>query len=316
MSEQTETVKCLIIGSGPAGYTAAIYAARADMQPVLYTGLQVGGQLTTTTEVENFPGYPKGIDGNMLMADLQAQAERFGTEIRIGMVTEAILSKEKGGVHRLVIDGEKVIETRCVIIATGASARYLGLPSEERLKGFGVSACAVCDGFFFKKQDVAVVGAGDSALEEAIYLSNLANKVYLLVRRDVMRASKAMQARVNKIQNIEILWNTNVEEVLGDQSVEGLRIINNKTGEKSELSVTGLFLAIGHNPNSEIFKGQLETDSQGYIVTCPGTSHTSLPGVFAAGDVQDTRYRQAITAAGSGCKAALDAEKYLFEISE
>lgn len=316
MNEEKETVKCLIIGSGPAGYTAAIYAARADMQPVLYTGIQVGGQLTTTTEVENFPGYPKGIDGNMLMADLQAQAERFGTDIRIGTVTEAVLSREKGGMHRLVIDGEKTIESRCVIIATGASARYLGLPSEERLKGFGVSACAVCDGFFFKKQDVAVVGAGDSALEEAIYLSNLANKVYLLVRRDVMRASKAMQARVSKMQNIEVLWNTNVEEVLGDQSVEGLRIVNNKTGQKSELSVTGLFLAIGHNPNSEIFKGQLEVDPQGYIVTRPGTSQTNLPGVFAAGDVQDTRYRQAITAAGSGCKAALDAEKYLFEISE
>lgn len=314
MSEAIERVECLIVGSGPAGYTAAIYAARADLKPVMYTGMQMGGQLTTTTEVENFPGYPKGIDGTAMMEEFKAQAERFGTDIRFGMVTKAELSTERGGIHTLTIDNSKVIEAETVIISTGASAKYLGLESEERLKGFGVSACAVCDGFFYKGQDVAVVGAGDSAAEEATYLAKICNKVTMLVRRDEMRASKAMQHRVLNTPNIEVKWNTELDEVLGEQAVDGIRMVNNQTGEKEDIAVTGLFLAIGHKPNSDIFRGQIDMDEVGYIHTEAGNSKTNIPGVFASGDVQDKDYRQAITAAGSGCMAALDAERYLADV--
>ncbi len=311
MTDNIEKIECLIIGSGPAGYTAAIYAARADMKPILYTGMEPGGQLTTTTEVDNFPGYPEGVDGPTMMVQLQQQAERFGTEVRIGMATAVEFSKEIGGYHKVTIDDSKSILAKTVIISTGASAKYLGLPSEEKLKGGGVSACAVCDGFFYRKQDVAIVGAGDTAAEEATYLAKICSKVTMLVRKDEMRASKAMQHRVNNTPNIEVLYNTEVDEVLGENVVEGIRIVNNKTGEKSEIAVTGLFIAIGHKPNTDIFKGQLDMDDTGYLITKAGSTHTNIPGVFAAGDVQDSHYRQAITAAGSGCMAALDAERYL-----
>lgn len=306
-----EQLKTVIIGSGPAGYTAAIYAARADMNPVVITGMEPGGQLTTTTEVDNFPGYPDGVDGPSMMVELQKQAERFGTEVRIGRVTAVNLSREIGGKHILTVDDNHIIEAEVVIIATGASAKYLGLPSEQRLRGGGVSACAVCDGFFYKGQEVAIVGAGDTAAEEASYLSNICTKVTMLVRRDEMRASKAMQHRVNKIDNIEIKYNTEVEEVLGDQVVEGLRLINNQDKTTSEIEITGLFIAIGHTPNTSIFKDQIDMDDSGYIFTKEGSTHTNIPGVFACGDVQDKEYRQAITAAGTGCMSALDAERYL-----
>ncbi|WP_194852067.1 thioredoxin-disulfide reductase [Nonlabens antarcticus] len=314
MAEQIERIKCLIIGSGPAGYTAAIYAARADMNPVMYTGMEPGGQLTTTTEVDNFPGYPDGIDGPAMMVDLQKQAERFGTQVRFGMVTEVNLATEKGGIHKVVVDGKIHLEANTVIISTGASAKYLNIPSEQKLRGGGVSACAVCDGFFYKNQEVAIVGAGDTAAEEASYLANICKKVTMLIRKDHMRASKAMQHRVNRLENIEVLYNCEVDEVLGEQVVEGLRIVNNQTNEKHEIEITGLFIAIGHKPNTDIFKGQLDMGSDGYLVTTPGTTKTNLPGVFASGDVQDKVYRQAVTAAGTGCMAALDAERYLADI--
>ncbi len=314
MSETVERIKCLIIGSGPAGYTAAIYAARADLKPVLYTGLEPGGQLTTTTDVDNFPGYPEGVDGPTMMVQLQQQAERFGTEVRMGMVTQVEFSDEVGGIHKVTVDNATQLEAETVIISTGATAKYLGLPSEQRLRGGGVSACAVCDGFFYKGQDVAIVGAGDTAAEEATYLANICNSVTMLVRKDYMRASKAMQHRVNNTKNLKVLYNTEVDEVLGDQVVEGLRIVNNQTNEKEEIKITGLFIAIGHKPNTEIFKGQLEMDDTGYIITKGKTTKTNKPGVFASGDVQDKEYRQAVTAAGTGCMAALDAERYLATI--
>ncbi len=315
MEDTIERVKCLIIGSGPAGYTAAIYASRADLKPLLYTGMEPGGQLTTTTEVDNFPGYPEGIDGPTMMIQLQKQAERFGTEVRIGLITSVEFSKKTGGTHKAIVDnGTKTIEAETIIISTGATAKYLGLESEQRLRGGGVSACAVCDGFFFKNQDVAIVGAGDTAAEEATYLANICKNVTMLVRKDFMRASKAMQHRVNNTKNITVLYNTEVDEVLGEQVVEGLRMKNNQTGETSEIEITGLFVAIGHKPNTDIFKGQLDMDDTGYLITKKGTTFTNLPGVFAAGDVQDKDYRQAITAAGTGCMAAMDAERYLAEI--
>lgn len=311
MAEKAEKITCLIIGSGPAGYTAAIYAARADMKPVIYTGMEPGGQLTTTTEVENFPGYPDGIDGPAMMEELKQQAERFGTDVRMGRVTAVQFSDEEGGWHKITVDENQQIEARTVIIATGASAKYLGLPSEQRLRGGGVSACAVCDGFFYKGQDVAIVGGGDTAAEESTYLAKICNKVTVLVRKGEMRASKAMQHRVNNTPNIEVKYHTEVEEVLGDQVVEGLRLVNNRTGEKEEIKITGLFIAIGHKPNTDLFKGQLEMDKTGYIITENKTTKTAKPGVFASGDVQDKVYRQAVTAAGTGCMAALDAERYL-----
>lgn len=311
MSENIEKIKCLIIGSGPAGYTAAIYAARADMKPIMYTGMQMGGQLTTTTEVDNFPGYPNGTDGTMMMEDLKKQAERFGTDVRFGLVTKVELNKEVGGIHKVIVDETKQIVAQTIIISTGATAKYLGIESEQRLIGGGVSACATCDGFFFKGQEVVVVGAGDTAAEEATYLSNICSKVTILVRKDFMRASKAMQHRVNKTKNIEVLYNTEIEEVLGENVVEGVRIINNQTKETSIINVTGLFIAIGHTPNTDLFKGLLDMDETGYLITKGKTTKTNLPGVFAAGDVQDKDYRQAVTAAGTGCMAALDAERYL-----
>jgi len=311
MSDKIERIKCLIIGSGPAGYTAAIYASRADLKPVMYTGMEPGGQLTTTTEVDNFPGYPEGIDGPTMMVQLQQQAERFGTEVRIGMVTEVNFSKEVGGIHKVTVDGSKEIEAEAVIISTGATAKYLGLPSEQKLRGGGVSACAVCDGFFYKGQDVAIVGAGDTAAEEATYLANICSNVTMLVRKDYMRASKAMQHRVNNTPNLKVLYNTEVDEVLGEQVVEGLRMVNNQTQEKSEIEITGLFIAIGHKPNTDIFKEQIDMDDTGYIITEGKSTKTNIPGVFASGDVQDKEYRQAVTAAGTGCMAALDAERYL-----
>ncbi|MEO9511533.1 MAG: thioredoxin-disulfide reductase [Flavobacteriaceae bacterium] len=314
MSEQVERIKTLIIGSGPAGYTAAIYAARADLKPVLYTGMEPGGQLTTTTEVDNFPGYPEGIDGPTMMVQLQQQAERFGTEIRIGMVTAVDFSEEEGGIHKITVDDSKLIEAESVVISTGATAKYLNIPSEQRLRGGGVSACAVCDGFFYKEQEVAIVGAGDTAAEEASYLANICKKVTMLVRKDYMRASKAMQHRVSSLDNIDVRYNTEVDEVLGEQVVEGLRMINNQTGEKEEIAITGLFIAIGHKPNTEIFKGQLDMDETGYVITHGKSTKTNKPGVFASGDVQDKEYRQAVTAAGTGCMAALDAERYLASI--
>ncbi len=314
MENPVERVKILIIGSGPAGYTAAIYAARADLAPVLYTGLEMGGQLTKTTEVENFPGFPEGVDANLLMSQMEQQARRFGTDIRMGTVTRVALAREKGQAHRVEIDGEKTLEAQALIVATGASARWLGLPSEERLKGFGVSACATCDGFFYRGKTVAVVGGGDSALEEADYLSKICAKVYLIVRRDAFRASKAMQARVNSNPKIDILWNSRIDEILGQQAVEGVRIKSNIDDSVREIALEGVFVAIGHHPSTELFAGQLDLSPEGYILTQAGTSLTNLPGVFAAGDVQDNRYRQAITSAGSGCKAALDAEKYLAEL--
>lgn len=306
-----ERVKTLIIGSGPAGYTAAIYAARADLKPLLYTGMEPGGQLTTTTEVDNFPGYPEGVDGPSMMVQLQAQAERFGTEVRIGHINKVEFSKEKGGIHKAYVEGGDEIEAESIIISTGATAKYLGLPSEQRLRGGGVSACAVCDGFFYKGQEVAIVGGGDTAAEEATYLAKICSKVTMLVRKDKMRASKAMQHRVTNTPNIDLRYYSEIDEVLGDQVVEGLRIKNNQTGAKEEIAITGLFIAIGHKPNTEIFKGQLDMDDAGYLITDAKTTKTNLPGVFASGDVQDKEYRQAVTAAGTGCMAALDAERYL-----
>ncbi len=311
MSDTIERIKCLIIGSGPAGYTAAIYAARADLKPVVYTGLEMGGQLTTTTEVDNFPGYPEGIDGPALMDDLKNQAERFGTEVRFGIVTKVDLNKEIGGIHKVTIDEAVEVEAETVIISTGATAKYLGLESEQRLKGGGVSACATCDGFFYRNQDVVVIRAGDTAAEEATYLANICKSVTILVRKDYMRASKAMQTRVDNTENIKVMFNTELDEVLGDKVVEGVRVFNNITNEKQELKVTGVFIAIGHKPNTEIFKNIIDTDEVGYIQTKGKSTKTNLPGVFAAGDVQDKEYRQAVTAAGTGCMAALDAERYL-----
>ena len=311
MSNTIERIKCLIIGSGPAGYTAAIYAARADMHPVMYTGMQMGGQLTTTTEVDNFPGYPNGTDGTAMMEDLKKQAERFGTEVRFGLVTEVDFNKEVGGIHKVTVDGSKIVEAETVIISTGATAKYLGLESEQRLIGGGVSACATCDGFFYKGQDVIVVGAGDTAAEEATYLANICNKVTMLVRKDHMRASKAMQHRVGKTKNITVKYNTEIDEILGDNVVEGVRVFNNTNNEKEVIDVTGVFIAIGHTPNTDIFKGVLDMDETGYLITKGKSTKTNIPGVFAAGDVQDKEYRQAVTAAGTGCMAALDAERYL-----
>lgn len=310
MSNNIEHVKCLIIGSGPAGYTAAVYAARADLKPVLYQGMEPGGQLTTTTEVENYPGYPEGRTGPEMMEDFRKQAERFNTDIRNGFVTKVDFT---GPVHKVWVDDEKEIHADAVIISTGASAKWLGLESEQRLRmsGGGVSACAVCDGFFYRGQDVAIVGAGDSAAEEATYLAKLCNKVYMIVRRDVFRASKIMEKRVLNTPNIEVIYNSETEEVLGDQAVEGIRIVNNKTGEKTDLNVTGFFLAIGHKPNTDIFKGWLDMDEVGYLKHKPDSTHTNIEGVFVSGDAADKKYRQAVTAAGTGCMAALDAEKYL-----
>ncbi|MFY0600443.1 MAG: thioredoxin-disulfide reductase [Cyclobacteriaceae bacterium] len=304
----TEKVKVLIIGSGPAGYTAAIYAARAGLKPVLYQGGQPGGQLTITNDVENYPGYPDGVMGPQMMVDFQKQAERFGTDIRYGLATSVDFS---GWPHKVTIDEKTEVEAESVIISTGASAKWLGLESEQRLNGKGVSACAVCDGFFFRGQDVAIVGAGDTAAEEATYLSKLVNKVYMLVRRDEMRASKIMQQRVLNTPNIEVLWNSETDEVLGGEEVEGLRVKDTKTGEKREIPVQGFFVAIGHKPNTDIFKDYLDLDESGYINTIPGSSRTNVEGVFATGDAQDRIYRQAVTAAGSGCMGALDAERFL-----
>lgn len=303
-----ETVKCLIIGSGPAGYTAAIYASRANLAPVLYQGIQPGGQLTITTEVENYPGYADGVQGPEMMVHFEKQAVRMGADIRYGIATRVDLSTQP---YRVWIDDEKEIRAHAVIIATGASAKWLGLESEQRLNGHGVSACAVCDGFFFRGKDVAIVGAGDTAAEEALYLSKLCTHVHMVVRRDRMRASKVMQDRVLSTPNITIHWNSETDEVLGAQKVEGVRLLNNQTGGMTELAVSGFFVAIGHQPNSDIFKGWLDMDEAGYIQTVPGSSKTNVEGVFAAGDVQDKTYRQAVTAAGSGCMAALDAERYL-----
>ena len=314
MSLEIEKVKNLIIGSGPAGYTAAIYQARADLKPVLYTGLEPGGQLTTTTDVDNFPGYPDGIQGPKMMVELQQQAERFGTDVRVGMATSVKFSSKKGGFHIVTIDDKKEIHAKTVIISTGASAKYLGIPSEQRLRGGGVSACAVCDGFFYKGQEVAIVGGGDTAAEEATYLSKICSKVTMLVRKDHMRASKAMQHRVRASKNIDLRFNTEIDEVLGEQLVEGLRIINNISGEKEEIKISGLFIAIGHKPNTDIFSGQLDMDSEGYLITNGKSTKTNIHGVFASGDVQDKEYRQAVTAAGTGCMAALDAERYLAEL--
>ena len=314
MSDTIESVKCMIIGSGPAGYTAAIYAARANMFPVLYQGTQPGGQLTTTNDVENFPGYPDGITGPAMMLELQAQAERFGSDVRDGWVTKVDLS---GPVHKVWINGTKEIHCETVIISTGASAKYLGLESEQKyLKlGGGVSACAVCDGFFYRKQEVVIVGAGDSACEEAHYLSKLCTKVTMLVRRDEFRASKIMSNRVKNTENIEILFNTETEEVLGDgQVVTGVRAKNNQTNDLTEIPATGFFVAIGHKPNTDIFNGFLNLDETGYIINIPGTSKTNVDGVFVSGDAADHVYRQAVTAAGTGCMAALDAERYLASI--
>lgn len=311
MAESIERIKTLILGSGPAGYTAAIYAARADLKPVMYTGMEPGGQLTTTTEVDNFPGYPEGIDGPTMMIQLQQQAERFGTEVRIGMATAVEFSDQVGGIHKVTIDDSKVVEAETVIISTGASAKYLNIPSEQRLRGGGVSACAVCDGFFYKGQEVAIVGGGDTAAEEASYLANICKKVTMLIRKGEMRASKAMQHRVNSLANVDIRYFTEVDEILGEQVVEGLRMVNNQTGEKEEIPITGFFVAIGHKPNTDIFKGQLEMDGTGYLITKGKSTKTTKPGVFASGDVQDKEYRQAVTAAGTGCMAALDAERYL-----
>ena len=306
-----ETLKTLIIGSGPAGYTAAIYAARADLKPVLYTGMEPGGQLTTTTEVDNFPGYPDGIDGPTMMVQLQNQAERFGTEVRIGFINKVEFSTKKGGMHKAFTEDGSEIQAQTIIISTGATAKYLGLPSEQRLKGGGVSACAVCDGFFYKGQEVAIVGGGDTAAEEATYLAKICSKVTMLVRKEQMRASKVMQHRVTNTPNIDLKYNTEIDEVLGQQVVEGLRMRNNTTGTTEEIPITGLFIAIGHKPNTDIFKGQLNMDDAGYLLTKGKTTDTNLPGVFASGDVQDKEYRQAVTAAGTGCMAALDAERYL-----
>jgi len=310
MNSTSEKVNCLIIGSGPAGYTAAIYASRAGLQPVLYQGIQPGGQLTITTEVENYPGYPDGIQGPEMMQHFENQAKRMGADIRYGLVTEVDFS-----VHpfKIQVDEEKWMEANAVIISTGASAKWLGLESEQRLNGYGVSACAVCDGFFFRGKEVAIVGAGDTAAEEALYLSKICSQVYMIVRRGEMRASKIMQQRVLDAANIKVYWHSETEEVLGDKKVEGVRIRNNQTGEKTEIAVSAFFVAIGHQPNSAIFKNWINMDDAGYVLTVPGTSKTNIEGIFAAGDLQDKVYRQAVTAAGSGCMAALDAERWLSE---
>ncbi len=305
---ETEKVHCLIIGSGPAGYTAAIYASRAGLNPVLYQGLQPGGQLTITTEVENYPGYPEGIMGPQMMVDFEKQAQRMGADIRWGLATKVDMSQRP---FKVEIDEEKWIEADALIIATGASAKWLGLPSEQRLNGHGVSACAVCDGFFFKNQEVAIVGAGDTACEEALYLSKICANVHMLIRRDEMRASKVMQDRVLKTPNIKVHWNTDTLEVLGENKVDSIKVLNNKTNEESIIPVKAFFVAIGHEPNSSLFKGVLDMDEAGYLITQPGSSKTNVEGVFACGDVQDKIYRQAVTAAGSGCMAALDAERFL-----
>jgi thioredoxin reductase (NADPH) len=313
-TEKNEIVRCLIIGSGPAGYTAAIYASRANLNPVLYTGLEMGGQLTTTTDVENYPGYPEGITGPRMMEDFKRQAERFGADIRFGIATAADFSGKK---RKVIFDDNKVIEADAVIIATGATAKYLGLESEKKYAGMGVSACATCDGFFYKGKDVAVVGGGDTAAEEATYLAGLCRKVYLIVRRDVLRASKAMQDRVFRTWNIEILWEHQPLDLFGENGVEGAILIKKKgthQEEKVKIKIDGFFLAIGHTPNSDVFKQYIETDQVGYIKTVAGSSKTNVVGVFAAGDVQDPHYRQAVTAAGSGCMAAIDAERYLSDL--
>jgi len=307
-SASIEKINCLIIGSGPAGYTAAIYAARADMKPVMYQGLQPGGQLTITTEVENYPGYPEGTQGPEMMEDFKKQAERFGTDIRWGMVTSVDFSAQP---YKVTVDEKHTVEANAIIISTGASAKWLGLPSEQKFNGFGVSACAVCDGFFYKGQDVAIVGAGDTAAEEASYLAKLCRKVYMLVRKGEMRASKAMQHRVENTANIEILYNHSTLEIIGEQTVSGVKVLDSSTNQEKLLDVTGFFVAIGHEPNSQVFKPYLEMDENGYIITVPGSTRTNVEGVFACGDVQDHIYRQAVTAAGSGCMAALDAERYL-----
>ncbi|MFT4544884.1 MAG: thioredoxin reductase (NADPH) [Bacteroidia bacterium] len=309
MAEELERRRCVIIGSGPAGYTAAIYAARADMEPLVYTGMQPGGQLTITTEVDNYPGYPDGVDGPQMMEDLRKQAERFGTQVRYEMVTAVDFT---GPVHKVMIN-DKVILADSVIISTGASAKWLGLPAEERLNGFGVSACAVCDGFFYKGQEVVIVGAGDTAAEEASYLAKLCTKVTMLIRKDEMRASKAMQHRVANTKNIEMLFNHETVDILGEKGVEGAKVLNNKTNEEYVIPCTGFFVAIGHKPNTDIFKDWLDMDETGYLIVKPGTSKTKIPGVFASGDAADKVYRQAVTAAGTGCMAALDAERYLTE---
>lgn len=312
--ESVEKVRCLIIGSGPAGYTAAIYAARANLKPVLYTGLQMGGQLTTTTEVDNFPGYPNGVSGPGMMEDLKKQAERFGTDVRFGIATSADFS---GKILKITIDESRLIEADAVIIATGATAKYLGLEAEKRYAGMGVSACATCDGFFYKGKEVAVVGGGDTAAEESTYLAGICRKVYLIVRRNVLRASRAMQDRVLNTPNIEILWEHQAVDLYGENGVEGAVLVKKKgtpSEETVKIKIDGFFLAIGHSPNSEVFRKYIESDETGYIKTIPGTSKTNVPGVFAAGDVQDPVYRQAVTAAGSGCMAATDAERYLADI--
>ena len=310
MAEGIEKLHCLIIGSGPAGYTAAVYAARAGLKPILYTGMEPGGQLMITTDVENYPGYPDGIMGPQMMEDFRKQAERFGTDIRYEMITKVDFS---GPVHKAWTESGKEIHADSIIISTGASAKWLGLESEQRLTNKGVSACAVCDGFFFRGQEVALVGGGDTAAEEALYLSKLCPKVHMLVRRDELRASKIMQERVFKAENIHVHWNTEVLEILGEQEVEGMRIINNKTKEESTIPIKGFFVAIGHKPNTDIFKDWLKMDSTGYILTQGKTTRTNIEGVFASGDAQDNVYRQAVTAAGTGCMAALDAERYLTE---
>jgi thioredoxin reductase (NADPH) len=311
MSE--EILDVLIIGAGPAGFTAAIYTARANLKPVLYTGLEPGGQLMITTDVENYPGYPNAVTGPKMMADFQQQAERMGTDIRFGVATKVDFSNK---IHKVWIDDEKEIQAKTVIIATGAKAKWLGIPSETKLNGAGVSACAVCDGFFYKDKEVAIVGAGDTACEEALYLSKLCPTVHMIVRRDDMRASKIMKDRVLNTPNIKVYWNSETNEILGDKKVEGVSIKNNLTNENSEIKVEGFFVAIGHHPNSDIFKNILELDDAGYIITQPNSTKTNIAGVFAAGDVQDKIYRQAVTSAGSGCMAALDAERYIAEFFE
>ncbi len=313
MSDSIEKMLCLIIGSGPAGYSAAIYAARANLSPVLYTGMQPGGQLTITTEVENYPGYPKGVQGPEMMEDLKAQAERFGTDVRYELIAKVDFT---GPVHKAWTESGKEIHAETIIIATGASAKWLGLETEEKFMNKGVSACAVCDGFFFRGQEVAVVGGGDTAAEESLYLSKLCPKVHLLVRRDELRASKIMQERVMAAKNIEIHWNTEAQEIIGNGEVEGVRVIQNKTQEESTLEVKGFFVAIGHEPNTDIFKDWLDMDDTNYLITQAGSTKTNRPGVFASGDAQDKIYRQAVTAAGTGCMAALDAERYLTEIGK
>ncbi len=310
MEEAVEKFSCLIIGSGPAGYTAAIYAARANLKPVMYTGLQQGGQLMNTTDVENFPGYPKGVMGPEMMEEFRQQAERFGTDIRFGIATKVDFSTSP---KKVWIDDTKLVEADAVILATGAEAKWLGLPSEQRLNGSGVSACAVCDGFFYRNTDVAIVGAGDTACEEAMYLSKLCTKVHMLIRRGEMRASKIMVDRVLQVPNIEVHWNTDTEEILGETGVEAVRVVNNKTGVRTDIPIKGFFVAIGHQPNSAVFKDYIDTDEQGYVVTKKGTASTNVEGVFACGDLQDKIYRQAVTAAGTGCMAALESERWLSE---